>query len=99
MSRQKLDSFVHQAIPDGGRTVARQQRTCRPETLKMLLEIFGDVARMALARGVVCDAREDLAMRQQLGKIILALHSDGEEDPNVIRSKALERFLELPNSR
>jgi hypothetical protein len=69
---------------------------CGPETPKMLMEIFADVARIALAERVACHRNDELAMRLKLGEIILALHAEGEGDPNAVRRKALERILDMP---
>jgi ribosome-binding protein aMBF1 (putative translation factor) len=74
----------------------RVDRVCGPETPKMLMQIFEDVARIALAERVACHSSGELAMRLRLGEIILALHAEGEGDPNALRRKALERILDMP---
>ena len=68
-----------------------------PTTLKMIYEVFDDLLRLTMVERSGVNPSDDLAMRQQLGEILLTLHSNGENNPDKLRRKSLERFRALQN--
>jgi hypothetical protein len=59
----------------------------------MIYKVFNDLLRLTIVeRAAVFD---DSALRQQLAEILLTLHSKGENNPDELRCKSLERFNAL----
>jgi hypothetical protein len=79
----------------GGSTTmsnAPSNMICGPEILKVLYEAFDDVVRLTLAERRAISASEDLTVRREIGEILLALHSEGENNPIALQQRALERL-------
>ena len=64
----------------------------RPETLKMIYEVFDELLRLTTTERTAVDASTEFAMRHQLGEILLTLQSEGESNPIMLRRRALEAF-------